>query len=108
FRTLSGTIYFNGDQSFANNAVVITSNADHQINGTFTGTSTLTFTAPTVSTTIGIGTGQVGAINFTDDEIDRMSGTFSSITIGSTSHSGAINIGATTWKDPLLVRNTSG
>ncbi len=108
FRTASGVISFNGAQNFSGNAASITSNVDSNINAVLSGTSSLTFTAGVVSTTIGIGTGQVGTINFSDAEIDRMANTFSIITIGSSSHSGAVNIGATTWKDPLTVRNTSG
>lgn len=107
-RTLSGQMNFNGAQNFTGNTVRLSTNSNIAINDTFTGTGSLTFTATTASTTMGIGTGQAGTINFSDEEIDRMANTFSSITLGATNHTGAVNIGASTWKDPLNVRNSSG
>lgn len=108
FRTLSGVISINGAQNYAGNTVAISTNADISINASMTGTSSLTITAVTASTVIGIGTGQAGSIHFSDSEINFMANTFSGINIGSTAHTGAINIGATTWKDPLIVRTSSG
>lgn len=107
-RTLSGLLSFNGAQNFTANTVSISSNSDIAINSTLTGTGGLTILATTGTTTMGIGTGQVGTINISDDEINRILDGFSSITLGGTSQSGAINVGASTWKDPLNIRNGSG
>jgi len=107
FRTLNGSINFNGAQSFAGNAVSITANY-LDINAAMTGTSSMSIAATSVGNTVGLGAGQVGVLNIDEVEMDFLSNTFSSITIGSTSHTGAVNIGAMTVKDPLVVRNTTG
>lgn len=107
-RTLSGLLTFNGAQNFTANTVVISTNSDITINSPFTGTGGLTIAATSAATTMGIGTGQAGMLHFSDDEINRLSDTFSSITLGSTGQSGAVNVGASTWKDPLSIRNGSG
>ncbi len=108
FRTLSGQLSFNGANNFLTNNVLISTNSDIAINDTLTSTGSLTITATTSSTTMGIGTGQVGTINFSDEEIDRINNTFSVITFGATNQTGAVNIGASTWRDPVTIRNSSG
>lgn len=94
--------------SFAANKLTITTDADINLGGLLTGTGTLTITPTINSTGIGIGTGQSGAIAFTDTEKGYLHTTWGNIIIGSTTQTGDINIGATSWLDPMTFRTNTG
>ena len=108
FRTQNGVVSINGVQNYSNNAVTFTTSANMNVAAAMNGTSTLSISSSIVATTVGLGTGQAGTLHFTDTEIDLMMSTFSTVTIGNTNMSGAVNIGALTIKDPLSVINSSG
>ncbi len=105
-RTGSGIISINGVQNFGSQTVNISTNADIAINAQLSGTGALALASSSNTATFGVGTGQGGMINLTDAEVSFIADTFSSVTLGSTGQTGAITIGASTWKDPLVVRTT--
>ncbi len=107
-RSSTGVISLNGAQNFAGNSFTITTDADIVVGGQLTGTGTLTIAPQTNTTTIGIGTGQTGTISFTDAEKAFLHTTWGSIIIGSVNMTGDINIGATSWLDPLTLRTNTG
>ena len=105
-RTGSGILSINGVQNFGSQTVNISTNADIAINAQLSGTGALALSSSSNAATFGVGTGQGGMINLTDAEISLIADTFSSVTLGSTAQTAAITIGASTWKDPLVVRTT--
>jgi hypothetical protein len=76
------------------------------------GTGALDIQPKNASTTVAIGTDASGALSLNDTELGRLVDGFSSITIGSTSGTGAIalnyNASSYTFTDPLVIRSGSG
>ena len=107
-RSASGGINTNGVQNFGGNNFTVITDSNYNLMGDLIGTGTLTIAPQTVSTTIGIGTGQAGMIAFTDAEVGFLDGTWGNIIIGSTTMTGNINVGALTWADPLNLRTNTG
>lgn len=62
----------------------------------------------TASTTIGIGDSASGTLNLTAAEIAGFQNGFSSITIGSATGSGAVDVRAASFLDPVTIRTPSG
>ncbi|MBT7081038.1 MAG: hypothetical protein HN929_06185, partial [Chloroflexi bacterium] len=90
-------------------AISLTSNTI-ALGGNVTGSSTIVLQPYADSTTIGIGgTDATGAYNLTATEIGYLQNSFSGITIGGSSGTGAIEIKAVTFKAPVTIRtNTTG
>lgn len=109
-RTGTGTINVNGVVTMGSNALALTTDGDVNIatSGKLTGTAGLVISPSLATTSFGLGDGQSGTITLSTAELSRMQGTFSSITIGSTTATGSINIAALTWEDSVLIRNGVG
>lgn len=108
FRTRNGIINVNGAQNYAGNSAQLYSDNKINVAANLIGSSTVVFSTTNTTLGIGIGTGQAGGLVFTNEDLGHMMGGFSSVTFGSTSHSGNINVGASTWTTALVLRNTSG
>jgi hypothetical protein len=87
------------------------------IGGAISGSGALVIQPKTNSTTVGIGSaitdtscgGAVCALNISDTELAFLPGTFLSITLGSTTGTGAMAINtAYTFTDPLTIRSNTG
>ena len=72
-----------------------------------TGTGNLYLNNRLTTTTVGIGTGSAGAFNLTNAELAFLTAGFSSINIGNSLGSGAIDVRAYTFSDPIMIRGTS-
>jgi len=107
-RTGTGTITVNGTLSMVANNLAITSDSDIVINGALTGTGSVTISGSAAATTIGVGTGQVGTININDTELTKFTDGWTNIIFGTTSGTGAMNIGAATWTDNVFFRTAGG
>ncbi len=109
-RSGTGQMTIHGNQTMATNNLTITTDSDVAINGnlTSTGTGTLTISGSTASTTIALGTAETGTIKIDDTEMGRIMNAWASITIGSLTQTGAMNVGAVTWADPLTLRTGTG
>lgn len=70
------------------------------------GTGTVTIQPTTTSTTIGLGNTASGTLHLNDLEVAALQNGFSSITMGHASGTGAIDVTALTFNDPLTLRNT--
>ncbi|MGD2169558.1 MAG: filamentous hemagglutinin N-terminal domain-containing protein [Chlamydiota bacterium] len=101
-QSLSGTITINGALAAGANAITLSSDS-MAIDNSVTGTSTLTIQPGQASTTIGLGTGATGTLNLTDTELGNLTNGFSSITFGSTTGTGAVDMQAFTYSDPIIV-----
>ncbi|PIS00687.1 MAG: hypothetical protein COT84_06180, partial [Chlamydiae bacterium CG10_big_fil_rev_8_21_14_0_10_35_9] len=101
-QSLSGTITINGALAAGTNAITLSSDS-MAIDNSVTGTSTLTIQPGQASTTIGLGTGATGTLNLTDTELGNLTDGFSSITFGSTTGTGAVDMQAFTYSDPIIV-----
>jgi len=96
-------------------SVTLTADAiDLQAGSSFTGSDTFTLQASTAGTTIGIGSGSTGTVNLTDTEVGFITAAgFSSVVIGASGATGAIDFNTTTIAKNLTVRggafdNSSG
>ncbi|MBU3608933.1 hypothetical protein ICN29_10635, partial [Polynucleobacter sp. AP-Mumm-500A-B3] len=115
--TLSASAITTGSTITASaNNLTLTTDAI-SIGGNLTGTGALVIQPKTNGTTIGVGSsitatscgGAVCALAIDDTEWSYFPGTFSSITIGSTSGTGAIAVNtAYTFTDPLTIRSNTG
>ncbi|PZQ47060.1 MAG: hypothetical protein DI551_04060 [Micavibrio aeruginosavorus] len=93
FRTGTGLITINGNQTMGGNSISITSNTDMVFNANITGTGTTTIAAVSGSTTtMGVGDGMSGTIYLTSTELAKLQTT--SLAFGNTGMNGAINVGA--------------
>ena len=101
----SGILTLASGSSVNAGAQAITLNGDTMdIQGTVTGTSSLTIQPDVASATIGIGDGASGTLNLTNAELDKLTNGFSSITIGfSTTGTGAIDVRTYTFKDAVTI-----
>jgi filamentous hemagglutinin family protein len=108
FRIHTGIMTVNGAQNMSSNNLTINANSNVVINAALTGTGTLSFSGASSATSIGIGTGQAGTLSLNDTELNFITDGWSSLIFGTTSISGAINIGARTWTDSLDLRTASG
>lgn len=95
FRNGSGVMGINGAQvaSAAKNLTFQSGNLDIASTITGTASSTLLITPDVAATTMGIGSGQVGTLNLTNAELANIAGSWNLLQFGSTSMTGAMNIG---------------
>jgi filamentous hemagglutinin family protein len=109
-RTGTGMININGVVTMGGNNIALTTDGDINIDpaGKLTGTGALLIASTLAVTSFGLGDGQSGTVTLSTDEIGRINGTFSGITIGGTGNTGSINLGALTWNDPVVIRNGAG
>lgn len=107
-RTSSGVISINGAQTFGTNNLTIRSNANLQLNSTLSGSGTLTMITTSASGSIGLGDSQSGGLNLTNNELNRILDGWDHIIFGTTTMTGAMNIGARTWNDNVTFRTLSG
>ena len=107
-RTASGALNINGIQTMNANNLTLSTNSDLAINAALTGTGTLAITPTTGTTSVGIGTGQAGMLQLSDAELARITNGWAAISIGSTTQTGAMNVGAASWNDPLTLRTSTG
>lgn len=107
-RTGAGQLNINGTQTMTANNLAISTNSDLAINANLTGTGTLTITPSANAISVGVGTGQTGTLLLDDTELARIPNGWASIVIGSATATGAMNVGARSWVDPLTLRTGSG
>jgi hypothetical protein len=91
------------------NALTLTTDAI-ALGGNVSGTAALVIQPKTDSTTIGIGSSASGTLSLNDTELGYLVDGFSSITLGSTTGTGAIAInyaGSYAFTDPLTIRSKS-
>ncbi|WP_374407787.1 autotransporter-associated beta strand repeat-containing protein [Hydrogenophaga sp.] len=91
----SGALVLNGDSLSIANASV-------------SGSGSLTIQPITPSLGIGLGNGAVGTLHLDDNELSKIQDGFSSITVGSATGTGAVDIRTVSFKDPLTIRSPSG
>ena len=96
-----------GTLASGSGAITLTSDAV-ALGDTITGTGNITLTPSTASTGIGIGTGAAGAYNLNTTEIGYLVNGFNLITIGNAAGTGAIDIQAITFHDPVTIRSPAG
>lgn len=111
FHSGTGAIAVSGAQTFGANAVSIITDGDLSLtvaNALYASGGTLSIAQRSIGTTIGLGDAQAGDITLSTTEITRLRDGFTQITIGRTDGTGAINIGNSTWVDPLAIRTGSG
>ncbi|MBX9861064.1 MAG: filamentous hemagglutinin N-terminal domain-containing protein [Sphingomonas sp.] len=93
----------------AGGALTINANSISAFNSSvITGSGTLTIQPTTPTTTIGLGNGASGTLNLDATELGYLQNGFSSITIGSASGSGAVDIRNASFLDPVTIRTPSG
>lgn len=107
-RSGTGTLSVNGDTAVGGRNITITTDSNLNIAGKMTGSETLTIQQSSSSTTIGLGTGQVGNLQLTDEELNNLGTSWKSVVIGSTTGDAVINVGGRTWSDPLTLRSGTG
>ncbi|PZP84768.1 MAG: hypothetical protein DI582_07880, partial [Azospirillum brasilense] len=107
-RTNTGVITINGAQNLATNSLAIASSADLALNAALTGTGTLTIQGQNVASTVGIGDGMVGTMNLTNAELANITDGWANLIFGQTGQTGAMNVGAYSWVDPVQFRTGSG
>ena len=107
-RTGAGALNINGAQNMGGNNLTLTTNSNIAINANLSGTGTLTLTGSSTSTSIGVGTGQAGTFSLSDDELDRLATGWTTVVVGSTSLTTALNIAGRTWNNSMDFRTNSG
>ncbi|HRQ60812.1 MAG TPA: MBG domain-containing protein, partial [Alphaproteobacteria bacterium] len=107
-RTGSGQMNINGNIAMGSSNFTISTDSNLSIGGTLTGSGTLTISPSTLSTSIGLGDGQAGTLHLSDAELNNIVNGWGAIVIGTTGVTGAMNVGARTWQDPLTLRTGSG
>lgn len=100
--TTGGALSTLGTVAMGANALTITSGTA-SIGGAITGTGALVL-QPSSNATVGIGTGATGAYNLDDTELNFLGTTFSGVTLGNATSTGAVDVRARTWQDPLTIR----
>ena len=106
-RNSSGVMNINGTQTMgANNLTIQSSNLN--LASDLSGTGTLTIQAGAAGTTTGIGDGQTGTLNLTNAELARILNGWTLLNFGHTNATGAMNVGAYTWNDPVGLRSATG
>jgi len=75
--------------------------------GTISSSGNLIIQPFTASTTIGLGVGAVGTLNLDSTELGNLTDGFSSITFGRADGTGAIDMTAFTYLDPIIVQGES-
>ena len=90
----SGALVLNGDSITLGSAV--------------SGSGSLTIQPITPSLGIGLGNGAVGTLQMDDNELLKIQDGFSSITIGSATGTGAVDIRTSSFHDPLTIRSPQG
>jgi len=100
---LGGSLTAQGNISLLTDAIALNGN----VTGNIGGTSTLAITPRSTATSIGIG-GAAGTLNLLASEIAYLQNGFSSITIGSNAGTGAINVDAITFNDPITLLSPGG
>lgn len=107
FQTAAGVITIAGDQDVGSNDLWIRSNGNPAINGTLTGTGTLTLDTVTATTTIGVA-GGAGTYNLSAVELGRITDGWSNIVIGNAAGTGAMAVNAYSWDDNLSLMTSTG
>lgn len=108
FFSNNGVITFHGDQNFGENNATIGTNANMVLNGDMIGAGIFHYHQQSASFGMGIGTGQLGTLQLSDTDLDRIVDGWSNITFGSIASSMAMNIGARTWLDSVTFRSGAG
>ena len=107
-RTNTGVLTIGGTQTMGANNLTLATSADLALNGALTGTGTLTIQVQSNATTMGIGDGMVGTLNLTNAELANITNGWGNIILGTTSQTGAMNVGGYSWNDNVQFRTGSG
>ncbi len=108
YRSHTGVITINGTQTMTTgNSLTFTTNADPVINAALTGSNSLVFQGANNATTIGVG-GGAGTIGLTTTELGFLTNGWSTITLSSTTSTGAVTMNAASWQDQLTVVTNTG
>ena len=75
---------------------------------TIQSTGDLSITPRTASTSIGLGNSATGTLNLDTTELGLLQNGFSSITIGSATGTGAVDVRAVTFNDPVTIQSPAG
>ncbi len=108
FRTGDGQLNINGAITMGANSLVLQTNSDIYIGGNLSGTSNISILPSNAATSMGVGTGQAGTLSLSDTEVARIVNGWAGIFLGSTTMTGAMNVAAKSWVDPLTLRSGSG
>ena len=108
FRSASGQMSVNGNQSAGGNTITFQTDSDLSLNANVAGTGSIVFAVSTASSSIGVGTGQTGMMVLDDAELGRVLNGWANIFIGTNTQTGAINVGARSWVDPVNLRTLTG
>ncbi len=104
-----GLEHFLGDIGSASTAGTITFRTDDEINvdspARIRGSGALVFEPMTVSADIGVGTGSTGDLFLHGNTLDRITNGFSSITIGLATGTGAVDVEAAAFTDPVIIQS---
>ena len=100
----SGTIGGTGQSG----AITLTGDTINLASGAVLGTGTLLLQPLTPSATIGLGDSAGGTFNLTSSELGLIQNGFSSITVGRTDSSGAVDVRTIAFADPITIRTPAG
>ncbi|MCD8496741.1 MAG: hypothetical protein LRZ85_00810 [Alphaproteobacteria bacterium] len=107
----TGALIVSGAQTFGANAVNIVTDGDISLNVTnalYAAGGTLAITQRSPGTSIGLGDSQAGDITLSTLELTRLRDGFTQITIGRTDGTADLNIGNSTFTDPITIQTGSG
>jgi len=103
----SATLTVNGAQTMGSNNLTISTDGLSLL-ANLSGTGDLIIEPGQQGTTLGLGNSSVGALNLTNTELAFLPNGWNSITFGRTDGTGAIDLRAYTWNDPLTIRSDTG
>lgn len=104
----SNALNINGIQNLGSNNLTLQTGFDLNLGHAINGTGNLTIAPALVTTTMGIGAGQAGSLAINDTELGRITNGWSSVTLGSTTMTGAMNVGTYSWNDDLSLITSTG
>jgi filamentous hemagglutinin family protein len=96
----AGIMTIAGNQIMGTNNLTIDANSNLALNASLTGTANLIIEGAVASATMGIGVA-TGTIQLTAAELNQITDGWASLTFGSITGTGAITMGAYTWKDNM-------
>lgn len=107
-KTGSGILSINGNQTMGANNLTLEADSNPVIAGNITGTGILTLNPGTANLSVGLGAGASGTFNLDATELSRIQDGWSQINLGRADGTGAIDLRAATWLDPIRVYSGTG
>ncbi len=101
----TGTLTQNAGATLSSGSGAVSLTGDTlDLAATISGTGTLTLAPASAARTVGIADGAAGGFNLTSAELNLLQNGFSSITVGHSSGTGAVDVQAHTFTDPVTLR----